>query len=1062
MSEPRQQSEHSPAVERLEPRQFLSATAAGGVQELQTVRRTDSVIAQLAAAGTGRKVTTDTSQLVARDAAGRLGVRITAKNTAKLLPLLKAIGFRVAGVAAKHRFIEGFLPKGALYQAEALASKGLFGISAMYRPMTASGSVNSQGDFVLESDRVRATLPAAINGAGVNVGILSDSYNRLGGASAGVSSGNLPSGVNVVLEGPISGVIDEGRAMAEIVHDIAPGAGIAFGSAFFGQAQFAQTIRDLANPAIGNAKVITDDVFYFEEPMFQDGVIAQAIDDVTSQGASYFALAGNLGSNAYESTWRSGTDATYGTSLDFDPGAGVDTRQRLTLSSGQRVILNLQWDDPFFTTNGVDGDLHLYLLSTTGAVLASSVRDNISTKEPSELLSYTHSAGGNLAVDVVVQLASGSAPGRVKWVNYGANNSGPVTINEYATNSPTVIPHSAAAGGMSVGTVNYYSQSTTASYSSLGPATIYFNSDGTPKASPEVRQAPDITAVDGVDTTFFGSDSDGNGFPNFFGTSAAAPHAAAVAALVKQANPSFTPTQVYNRMTSTAQDINAVGIDDTSGVGLIDAYGAVFGPVVPAALPAVDGFESGALGQAWETVSTGAGRKVVTTGNSPATGTRHLGFGSGRSGFSGRNEATLRVDASSPAGDVILTFDQKEFSDSDNTMPPSFTTSSNADGVALSANGTDFFRIVSLTGATSTNSYQSFRFNLSSIAAANAIALGGNTRIRFQQFGSAALGSGGMVFDNIRVAAAGVTVTPTSGLTTTELGGTAQFTVVLNAAPASNVTIPVSSSDSTEGLPDTALLTFTPANWNTPQTVTVTGVPDGIADGNQPYSIVLGAATSTDSAYSGMNPADVTLTNIDVVPPTITSWASVGVHGLGVGEAGLTIPDTGLFSEGRVSGVRMLLVTFDSAINPASLTPAGVIVSGLDVNNQPVNLAGYTATIAMRNGDTAAMITFNQALPNYARYRIRVTGVTGTTGGALAGDNDRILTALLGDATGDLRTNNTDVGGVISLRGIQPINPLAEFEVRSDLTIDGRVNNTDVGGAISERGKDARFISDPS
>ena len=116
---------------------------------------------------------------------------------------------------------------------------------------------------------------------------------------------------------------------------------------------------------------------------------------------------------------------------------------------------------------------------------------------------------------------------------------------------------------------------------------------------------------------------------------------------------------------------------------------------------------------------------------------------------------------------------------------------------------------------------------------------------------------------SVKAALPVVTVTPTNGLTTTEAGGTATFNVVLDTPPTQNVTIPISTSDATEGSVSTSSLTFTTANWNTPQTVTVTGVDDALADGFQPYSIVLGAATSSDSSYNGLNPTDVQFANTD-------------------------------------------------------------------------------------------------------------------------------------------------------------------------------------------------------
>ena len=110
--------------------------------------------------------------------------------------------------------------------------------------------------------------------------------------------------------------------------------------------------------------------------------------------------------------------------------------------------------------------------------------------------------------------------------------------------------------------------------------------------------------------------------------------------------------------------------------------------------------------------------------------------------------------------------------------------------------------------------------------------------------------------------ASGITVSTISG-PTTEAGGTATFTVVLNAEPTANVTVGLSTSDATEGTVLPASLTFTSANWNTAQTVTVTGVNDDLDDGDLAYSIVTAGATSADGVYNGIDPADVSVTNTD-------------------------------------------------------------------------------------------------------------------------------------------------------------------------------------------------------
>jgi subtilisin family serine protease len=115
-----------------------------------------------------------------------------------------------------------------------------------------------------------------------------------------------------------------------------------------------------------------------------------------------------------------------------------------------------------------------------------------------------------------------------------------------------------------------------------------------------------------------------------------------------------------------------------------------------------------------------------------------------------------------------------------------------------------------------------------------------------------------------------VQLSPVSGTTTAEAGGTASFSVKLGKQPTADVIIPLSSSDPSEGLVSTSSLTFTPSNWDSPQTVTVTGQDDAEVDGDVAYQILLGLAVSDDSLFNGFDPADVSLTNLDddQLPPT--------------------------------------------------------------------------------------------------------------------------------------------------------------------------------------------------
>lgn len=208
---------------------------------------------------------------------------------------------------------------------------------------------------------------------------------------------------------------------------------------------------------------------------------------------------------------------------------------------------------------------------------------------------------------------------------------------------------------------------------------------------------------------------------------------------------------------------------------------------------------------------------------------------------------------------------------------------------------------------------------------------------------SADLAYAGLVIPDVSVTnmdndTAGVTVMPTSGLVTTELGGTAMFTMVLQAQPMSNVTIALASSDATEGSVSPASITFTNLNWNMSQTVTVTGINDSNDDGDIGYTVVTGATASADSAYSGLAVADVTVTNIDNDTAGVTVSPT---SGLVTTEAGGTATFTVVLLAQPLYDVSISIASGDAtegSVSPGTLTftsanwstPQTVTVTGVD------------------------------------------------------------------------------------------------------------------------------------
>jgi hypothetical protein len=339
------------------------------------------------------------------------------------------------------------------------------------------------------------------------------------------------------------------------------------------QADFAQGIRELVD---SGCDVVVDDVIYFAEAMFQDDNVAQAADYAKAHGVAYFSAAGNQARQSYEAAYRDSGSGTH----DFDPGPGVDVLLDATFYPGTTYFI-LQWDDPFFSISGAPGaatdlDIELY---AGGAPTGLGSWNANPGGDPVEIFGANLPGSSPASVQILIRHWSGPVPGRVKLVWFGD-----MTLDEYATSSSTIYGHANAAGAEAVGAAYYretpaFGQSPPIqeAYSSAGATPILFDTLGNRLAAPEVRVKPGIVAPDGGDTTFFwgGYDPDGTTWPNFFGTSAAAPHAAGVAALMLDQTSTLSPAAIYGILRATALDMDVPGFDDDTGYGLIQADAAV-------------------------------------------------------------------------------------------------------------------------------------------------------------------------------------------------------------------------------------------------------------------------------------------------------------------------------------------------------------------------------------------------------------------------------------------------------------------------------------------------------
>lgn len=524
---------------------------------------------------------------------------VAADGADKLVAMLESLGAK--NISSYGRMVSASVP------AAKLTDMALSETMAFARPVTMAtnaGVVTQQGTRAIGADINNTVL--GLDGSGFTVGVLSDSFDCDPGTLAGdryatpeedVANGDIPATYeNLEPIADPTGCTDEGRAMAQLIVDNVPGVNILFHSAFNGQASFAEGIVELAR---AGADVIVDDVIYFAEPMFQDGIIAQAADEVSRLGIPYYSSNSNYGRDSFESNYRAveaTIDSVEGIWHDFDEGEGVDLLKTITLNGANQTSLSFQWDSPNFSAGGAGAtnDVDVIMFDENGVRVPNCLEfqaenngefpplcqfllddgggfvDGGNGGDAIEVVSLVDSVGGS-TVQLGFLTETGEAPGFVKYVIY----EGGVSDSEYPINASTAYGHNNAAGSEGVGASAFFfneafigdanTESARAeageeecvpaclnSFSSAGGTPILFDLEGNRLPAPEVRLKPGVTASDGGNTSFFffdtffdDDDSDGvfatneeEEFPNFFGTSAAAPNAASVALQMIQATTS--------------------------------------------------------------------------------------------------------------------------------------------------------------------------------------------------------------------------------------------------------------------------------------------------------------------------------------------------------------------------------------------------------------------------------------------------------------------------------------------------------------------------------------------
>jgi hypothetical protein len=503
-------------------------------------------------------------------------------------------------------------------------------------PLVRVGSVTSRAGKAMRADVAASTL--SVTGSGQTIGIVSDSFAQTAAVRDGNTTpakfaagqlqgsrqqdnGDLPDSVSILRDDVADGT-DEGAAMAELIHDVAPGSPLIFHAAGQSRAEMADAISKLCEP--GRADIVVDDILFLNESVYQDDVPALAATACVNSGKPYLSAAGNDGNQAYRYVYKDSITAVDEAGLSPFPTGndlhnwsanGSDPFLAITIPANATVFVVLNWNQPYNSISpgaGSQIDLDLYATTVESLAALNPASANFYARGSNEQ-GVTGAPKGDASEIVTLESGSSSKTFYLAVEHFdGSQGDIPqqagvplefrilftgdqVTSVEYPYNGVAVWGHSMAQGVAGVAAVAWWEspEYRPEGYDSIeidpeafssrgGNQTLQFDSSG--QYMTQTRSTPQFAAIDGNNNTVLGNDvaapEDGelDGIFNFYGTSAAAPNAAAVFALLKEAYPTATPAQLIAAVQNTAIDIKGqranIGMDDVTGSGLINAEAA--------------------------------------------------------------------------------------------------------------------------------------------------------------------------------------------------------------------------------------------------------------------------------------------------------------------------------------------------------------------------------------------------------------------------------------------------------------------------------------------------------